>query len=103
MKYVGSEKPLFENLTFEINRGERIALCGKNGCGKSTLLRMVMQKAGLGDTDGTIWESGVCETAAGLVISYVPQSTENLKGSMIAFCREYDLSQNLFFYGAAAA
>ena len=97
LKYVGSEKPLFENLTFEINRGERIALCGKNGCGKSTLLRMVMQKAGLGDTDGTIWESGVCETAAGLVISYVPQSTENLKGSMIAFCREYDLSQNLFF------
>lgn len=97
LKYIGAEKSLFENLTFEINRGERIALCGKNGCGKSTLLRMVMQKAGLGDTDGTIWESGVCETAAGLVISYVPQSTENLKGSMIAFCREYDLSQNLFF------
>src|SRR5699024_11358614 len=33
----GEVKPLFSNINFMINRGERIALIGKNGDGKSTL------------------------------------------------------------------
>lgn len=32
---------LFENLNFEIKRGERIALIGKNGTGKTTILKMI--------------------------------------------------------------
>ncbi len=34
-------KPLFENVSFQLRRGERVFLIGPNGCGKTTLLRMI--------------------------------------------------------------
>ncbi len=39
----GGEKRVLEDLTFTINRGDRIALVGANGAGKSTLIRMLSQ------------------------------------------------------------
>lgn len=36
-----SESPLIQNLSLDIERGERIAIIGKNGYGKSTLLRLL--------------------------------------------------------------
>ena len=41
-------------------------------------------------------EEGVCETASGLVISYVGQSATDLRGDIPAFCRANDLDQSLF-------
>lgn len=35
------EQPLFEQLSFSVNAGERICICGPNGKGKSTLLRIL--------------------------------------------------------------
>ncbi|PZP56823.1 MAG: ABC transporter family protein [Micavibrio aeruginosavorus] len=32
---------LFENLTFNVHRGQKIALVGRNGCGKTTLMNIV--------------------------------------------------------------
>lgn len=32
---------LFENATFNVNRGERVAVVGRNGCGKTSLLRII--------------------------------------------------------------
>ncbi len=40
--------------------------------------------------------SGICETAAGLVISYVNQDTSMLKGSIREFCRARGLDESLF-------
>lgn len=34
-------KPVFNNLSFVINRGESIGICGANGAGKSTLMRLL--------------------------------------------------------------
>ncbi len=44
-----SERPIFQNLTFSIDSGERIGLIGPNGSGKSTLLKII---SGQIPTDG---------------------------------------------------
>ena len=46
-------KPLFEDITFHIEEGDKIALVARNGSGKSTLLRILSGK----DTpdSGTVW------------------------------------------------
>ena len=46
-------KPLFKNITFHIEEGDKIALVARNGSGKSTLLKIL---AGKETPDaGTVW------------------------------------------------
>jgi len=40
--YEGAERKIFNNLSFTINAGERIAVIGENGVGKTTLLKLLM-------------------------------------------------------------
>eukprot|EP01025_Chloroclados_australasicus_P020892 TRINITY_DN2198_c0_g2_i3.p1 TRINITY_DN2198_c0_g2~~TRINITY_DN2198_c0_g2_i3.p1 ORF type:complete len:699 (+),score=100.85 TRINITY_DN2198_c0_g2_i3:90-2099(+) len=37
-----SDRQLLDNTSFELLKGERVAIIGPNGCGKSTLLRLIM-------------------------------------------------------------
>ena len=37
--YPGQEKPALTDLSFSLEQGEFLVVCGKSGCGKSTLLR----------------------------------------------------------------
>ena len=35
-------QPVLQDISFTLNRGERLALVGPNGCGKTTLLRLLL-------------------------------------------------------------
>lgn len=96
IQFLDGTAPLFTGLTFHIEQGDRIALHGENGCGKSTLIKMILEKAGGGSSGLPVRETGVCETASGLVISYVDQNTSMLKGTISEFCRMRDLEESLF-------
>lgn len=96
VKYINAQKETFTNVTFNIDKGERIAIHGENGCGKSTLLKMILQNAGTLNTHLPVIETGTCQTASGLIISYVNQDTSMLRGSISEFCSEYKLDESLF-------
>ena len=51
------EQVLFENLSFEIERGDRLAIVGANGSGKSTLLRLLTGEEEA-DAGRVVWPGG---------------------------------------------
>lgn len=75
-------------VSFEVHRGDRIALDGRNGCGKTSLLRLL--------TGAPIDHCGTVTVASGLVISYVPQDTAHLRGSLPDFIAAHGLDETLF-------
>jgi ATPase subunit of ABC transporter with duplicated ATPase domains len=38
------QRSLFQNIGFDLHKGERLAIIGPNGCGKSTLLRVMLEE-----------------------------------------------------------
>ena len=60
-----SSRPVLDDITFLINRKERVALVGKNGAGKSTLLRLIAGE--YQPTEGRI------SREAEMTIGYLPQ------------------------------
>lgn len=60
-----SSKPILDDISFLINKKDRIALVGKNGAGKTTLLRLLA-----GEYEPT---SGVISRDSDLTIGYLPQ------------------------------
>lgn len=54
------EKVLFENLSLQINQGQKVALVAKNGTGKSTLLRVIAgEEAPEGETAKILMRRGI--------------------------------------------
>ncbi len=86
--------PLYEGksvcppVTFEIKRGERIAIEGKNGSGKSSLLKLLCGQP--------IEHSGTIDVGANLIISYVPQDTSHLQGTLTEFAALHGIDESLF-------
>ena len=69
---IGREQPLFTEVTFGLNEGEKAALIGKNGCGKSTLLSIIAGK--LHSEEGEVVMNKTL--AEGRTVSYLPQNPE---------------------------
>ena len=70
-----SSKPVLDDITFLINRKERIALVGKNGAGKSTLLRLIA-----GEYEPT---SGRISKESNMTIGYLPQVMLHMDGKTL--------------------
>lgn len=81
-------KTVCNNVSFEIKRGERIALRGKNGCGKSSIIRLLLGY--------DVPYTGKISVGGGLKISYVAQDTSQLNGKLKDFARDYGLDESLF-------
>ena len=63
------ERVVFQDLTLDLLRGDRIAIIGPNGAGKSTLLQAI---AGIEEADGTI------STSPQVKLGYLPQELDHL-------------------------
>ena len=85
---VYDDRQICSPATFQLEAGDRLALTGGNGAGKSSILRLLAGKS--------LPHKGVVTLASGLVVSYLPQGTETLSGSLQEFARERELEESLF-------
>lgn len=83
------QKIVCSELSLTVTRGDRVAVRGKNGSGKSSVFKAIT-----GSDSLTL--SGLIKTAGGLTISYVPQDTSFLKGSLKDFSTLNNLDESLF-------
>lgn len=82
------EKKVVADVSFTIEQGDRIAICGKNGSGKSSILKLIRGE--------TMEFNGNFKRGNNLNISYVPQDTSFLQGNLSNFAAENDLNESLF-------
>ena len=91
--------PLFNNLTFQIKRGDRIVISGENGCGKSSIIKAILNANNareFGGLDNLEIVDGILTVTTGLVISYINQDTSFLRGTLEDFCQYRGLDKSLF-------
>lgn len=77
---------LFQDVSFEIEKGERLAIVGPNGSGKSSLLRLLTRQEAP-DSGEMVWERGVTfadfnQTYAGLDLTDTVTHAVNTSGGV---------------------
>lgn len=98
------ENVVLSDLTFKIEKGDRVAIIGANGSGKSSILKAIIQSlklnAGISYSENEaiqdLHTSGNIKGAKDLVISYVSQDTSHLKGTLKEYALEHALDEGLF-------
>ena len=83
-----NNREIFNKISFEVNDGDRISITGKNGAGKSSILKLIIGEE--------IKYTGTLKIANDLKISYVSQSTEDLKGTLKEFSRSNKIDESIF-------
>lgn len=82
------ERKVCGGLSFAVGQGDRIALCGQNGCGKSSIFKLL--------TGEKIDFSGSLQMDKNLIVSYVPQDTSFLRGSLKEYADDSRIDESLF-------
>lgn len=82
------DKAACEGVSFTIEQGDRLALCGKNGSGKSSLIKLIC--------GADLTYTGTFSKASQLKISYVSQDTAQLSGSLSDYAAANNIDECLF-------
>ncbi len=82
------DKNVFNELSFTVNEGDRVALRGKNGSGKSSIIKLILGE--------DIEYTGSLNIGNGLNISYISQDTSHLRGSFKEFVENEAIDESLF-------
>jgi len=82
-----NDNPLFQNVSFDIYKGEKVALIGPNGIGKSTLFKIIL--------DEHKPNSGTVRLGHNVFTGYYDQEQKNLNYSKTALDEIWDDHTNL--------
>ncbi len=78
---------LFNNISFDIKKGDKVALIGANGIGKTTLIKMIMEKTSV--------DNSSIKLGSNVVIGYYDQEQQNLNLDKTIFDEISDTYPNL--------
>jgi len=82
------EKVVCSDVSLSIDKGDRIAISGKNGSGKSSILKLICGEE--------ISHTGSLKIASNIIISYVSQDTSSLSGNLANYALESNIDESLF-------
>ena len=106
--YGGEKKPgakqptptldVLKGIDIDIYRGDVVCLIGPSGCGKSTFLKLALGLYEPQEGEVAIWldEKKITGTGMRSCISYVPQDTSELRGSLASFIQAGNIDKTLF-------
>ena len=89
MSFYFGGQDIFENISFQINPGDRIGLVGRNGAGKTTLLNLLSKKISP--------KSGSIDFINNINIGYLPQDLDFVNDSNLLdeFKKAFNEIQNI--------
>lgn len=83
------DRKILSGINLELNRGDRLAIKGRNGSGKSSIIKLIMNES--------INHSGYVYVAESLQISYLSQSSDEVNGTLKDYAEKYNIEISLFF------
>lgn len=78
--------PIINNVSFNIKKGDKVAIIGKNGCGKSTLLRSLIK---INDFEGDVMVDNIrlkdlTDISLKTIVGFIPQSATLFDGTIMS-------------------
>lgn len=88
LKVAFGERVILNDISFQLEAGERLAITGPNGCGKSTLIKTLL--------DEISYQEGVINLDNRVKVAYVSQFPTYTEGNLREILRDEDLEESHF-------